>query len=84
MTGQHATALRRLDTASEDEITTALYRSPDYSHHGPIVLELAETFAAIELDHGLACADITTALTRGDRARLRACRAAARVVIAAR
>jgi hypothetical protein len=82
MTVGYATALGRLGAASEDEITAALYRSPDYGHHGPVVLDLAETFAAIELDHGLTRPNLTTALTHGDRARLRACRAAARVVIA--
>ena len=84
MTVGYATALGRLGAASEDEITAALYRSPDYGHHGPVVLDLAETFAAIELDHGLTRPNLTTALTHGDRARLRACRAAARVVIATR
>lgn len=84
MTAGYATTLRLLATAGEDEITTALYRSPDYHHRGPVVLDVAETFAGIELGYGLTRTDVTTTLARGDRARLRACRAAARVVIAAR
>jgi hypothetical protein len=83
MTSRLAPAWRRLHDATEDAITTALYRSPDYRHHGPVVLDLAEIFAAIELGYGLDHAEIRAVLARGDRARLRACRAAARVVTAA-
>lgn len=84
MTVQLASVHPLLGGATEDEITAALYRSPDHHHHGPVVLDLAELWAATELDYGLTRADVTTTLTRGERVRLRACRAAARVVIASR